>query len=187
MRDWVHRFRLRQGRARPRSLGPSLADLDRLGQTDSTVDAAASRNYSLSRAGARRSGVRAPAARGDAAAQIPQAHWPGFRAAIEIDGGELPALGCDEFQAYIRSGILAHGFLRVRCKGCGQSRAVAFSRKRRDFSPSCLGRRIADIAASTWTVSRDSCAPIREACKECRDDWFPGIRDGAASGGGARR
>jgi hypothetical protein len=41
----------------------------------------------------------------------------------------------------------AHGFLRVRCKDCGNNRVVAFSCKRRGFCPSCLGRRMADTAA----------------------------------------
>jgi ribosomal protein S27E len=49
----------------------------------------------------------------------------------------------DEFEAYLRCGILAHGLLRVRCKDCGHSRVVAFACKRRGFCPSCLGRRMA--------------------------------------------
>jgi hypothetical protein len=36
-----------------------------------------------------------------------QAHWLGFRATIETDGGELPAFVGDEFEAYFRCGILA--------------------------------------------------------------------------------
>ncbi len=76
-----------------------------------------------------------------------QAHWLGFRATIETDGGDLPAFVRDEFEAYFRCGILAHGFLRVRCKDCGHSRIVSFSCKRRGFCPSCLGRRMADTAA----------------------------------------
>jgi hypothetical protein len=76
-----------------------------------------------------------------------QAHWLGFLAEIETDGGELPGFVRDEFQAYFRCGILAHGFLRVRCNDCGHSRVVGFSCKRRGFCPSCLGRRMADTAA----------------------------------------
>jgi hypothetical protein len=45
--------------------------------------------------------------------QTLQAHWLGFRAAIETDGGELPAFVRDELEACFRCGILAHGFLRV--------------------------------------------------------------------------
>jgi hypothetical protein len=76
-----------------------------------------------------------------------QAHWLEFFAEIEAEGGELPAFVKDEFEAYFRCGVLAHGFLRVRCKECGFTRAVGFSCKRRGFCPSCIGRRMADTAA----------------------------------------
>jgi hypothetical protein len=79
--------------------------------------------------------------------QTLQAHWLQFFADVVAEGGELPAFVKDEFEAYFRCGILAHGFLRVRCKECGFPRAVGFSCKRRGFCPSCLGRRMADTAA----------------------------------------
>ena len=79
--------------------------------------------------------------------RILQEHWSGFLADVEIGGGELPAFVLDEVDAYLRCGIPAHGFLRVRCNDCGHSRVVAFSCKRRGFCPSCLGRRMADTAA----------------------------------------
>jgi len=50
-------------------------------------------------------------------------------------------------RAYLECGILAYGFLRVRCEDCGESRVVAFSCKKRGFCPSCMGRRMADTAA----------------------------------------
>ena len=65
--------------------------------------------------------------------QTVQAHWLQFLADIEAEGGELPAFVKDELDAYLRCGVLAHGFLRVRCKECGFSRAVGFSCKRRGF------------------------------------------------------
>jgi len=76
-----------------------------------------------------------------------QEHWATFLADLEAGGGELPAFVLDEFEAYLRCGILVHGLLRVRCKDCGHSRVVAFACKRRGFCPSCLGRRMADTAA----------------------------------------
>ena len=79
--------------------------------------------------------------------QTLQANWLEFLAEIEAEGGELPAFVKDEFEAYFRCGILAHGLLRVRCKDCGHSRVVGFACKRRGFCPSCLGRRMADTAA----------------------------------------
>ena len=51
-----------------------------------------------------------------------------------------------------RLGILAHGFLRVRCPACGEERLVPISCKGRGFCPSCGGRRMADTAA--WLVDR---------------------------------
>jgi hypothetical protein len=52
-----------------------------------------------------------------------------------------------ELRAFLRCGILAHGFLRLHCDACGHDRLVPFSCKRRGFCPSCGGRRMADTAA----------------------------------------
>jgi hypothetical protein len=56
-----------------------------------------------------------------------QEHWSTFLADLEAGGGELPPFVLDEFEAYLRCGILTHGLLRVRCKDCGHSRVVAFA------------------------------------------------------------
>ena len=52
-----------------------------------------------------------------------------------------------EFDAFLECGILAHGFLRLRCGDCGHDKLVAFSCKRRGFCPSCGARRMAQTAA----------------------------------------
>jgi hypothetical protein len=52
-----------------------------------------------------------------------------------------------ELRAYLRCGVLAHGFVRVHCPSCGLDRVVGFSCKGRGFCPSCGGRRMADTAA----------------------------------------
>jgi DNA-directed RNA polymerase subunit RPC12/RpoP len=52
-----------------------------------------------------------------------------------------------EFQRFARCGVLAHGFARFRCTGCGTDRVVAFSCKGRGFCPSCGGRRMTERAA----------------------------------------
>ncbi|MCP4136907.1 MAG: transposase, partial [bacterium] len=44
-------------------------------------------------------------------------------------------------------GVLAHGFVRLHCEGCGHDRLLAFSCKGRGVCPSCAGRRMADSAA----------------------------------------
>jgi hypothetical protein len=52
-----------------------------------------------------------------------------------------------ELRAYLRCGILAHGFARFHCFRCGTDALVAFSCKGRGFCPSCGGRRMAESAA----------------------------------------
>jgi hypothetical protein len=52
-----------------------------------------------------------------------------------------------ELAEYLRCGILAHGFARVRCQACNDEILVAFSCKRLGICPSCTARRVADTAA----------------------------------------
>jgi len=59
----------------------------------------------------------------------------------------VPRFVEQEFRAFLRCGILAHGFLRLHCDDCGFDRLVPFSCKRRGFCPSCGGHRMADTAA----------------------------------------
>jgi hypothetical protein len=51
------------------------------------------------------------------------------------------------FRAYLKCGILAHGFARAYCPGCGHDFLVAFSCKGRDICPSCATRRMVETAA----------------------------------------
>ena len=62
-------------------------------------------------------------------------------------GSDSPQFVKDEFEAFLECGILAHGFLRVRCADCAHEKLVAFSCKRRGFCPSCGARRMAETAA----------------------------------------
>jgi glycine/D-amino acid oxidase-like deaminating enzyme len=59
----------------------------------------------------------------------------------------LPRFVKDEFDAFLECGILAHGFLRLRCGECGHDKLLAFSCKRRGFCPSCGARRMSQTAA----------------------------------------
>jgi hypothetical protein len=43
------------------------------------------------------------------------------------EGAGLPRFVKSEFERYLACGILAHGFARVRCGGCGDELLVAFS------------------------------------------------------------
>ncbi len=82
-----------------------------------------------------------------------QGHLETFLAEVEAGGAAtLPQFVKDEFDAFLECGILAHGFLRLRCAGCGHEKLVAFSCKRRGICPSCGARRMAETAA--WLVDR---------------------------------
>jgi len=70
-----------------------------------------------------------------------------FAQAEDAAGADLPQFVEDEFDAFLECGILAHGFLRLRCGDCGHDKLVAFSCKRRGFCPSCGARRMAQTAA----------------------------------------
>ena len=80
--------------------------------------------------------------------RLVQQHAATFFAETEAAAGaDLPLFVKDEFDAFLECGILAHGFLRLRCADCGHDKLVAFSCKRRDFCPSCGARRMAQTAA----------------------------------------
>jgi ribosomal protein S27E len=70
-----------------------------------------------------------------------------FEALAEAEGKSLPKHVAQEFEAFLKCGILAHGFLRLRCEDCKYEKLVAFSCKKRGFCSSCGGRRMAETAA----------------------------------------
>jgi Transposase zinc-binding domain len=70
-----------------------------------------------------------------------------IEAMTEIEGKHLPKHAVKEFEAFLRCGVLAHGFLRVVCSNCKYEKLVAFSCKERGFCSSCGGRRMAESAA----------------------------------------
>ena len=74
-------------------------------------------------------------------------HYPRFLQEIERSGGQLPKFVRQEFEDYLKCGLLEHGFLRVKCDGCRLEHLVAFSCKRRGFCPSCGARRMVESAA----------------------------------------
>ncbi len=51
------------------------------------------------------------------------------------------------YRQYLKCGILAHGFCRAYCPGCGHDFLIAFSCKGRDICPSCATRRMVETAA----------------------------------------
>ena len=80
--------------------------------------------------------------------QLVQEHAESFFAQVEAETGMgLPEFVKAEFEAFLECGVLAHGFLRVRCAECAHEKLVAFSCKKRGFCPSCGSRRMAETAA----------------------------------------
>jgi hypothetical protein len=78
---------------------------------------------------------------------VVQQEFETFLASAAARERPVPRFVARELRAFLRCGILAYGFVRVHCDGCGLDRFVAFSCKGRGFCSSCGGRRMADTAA----------------------------------------
>jgi hypothetical protein len=50
-----------------------------------------------------------------------------FQALAELAGKRLPQHVAKEFECFLRCGILAYGFLRLRCEECHREKFLAFS------------------------------------------------------------
>ncbi len=75
-------------------------------------------------------------------------HFAAFAERMSEGGRALPRYVTEEFESLLRCGVLACGFMRARCAGCGHDRLVAFSCKRRGVCSSCGGRRMSETAAT---------------------------------------
>ena len=62
-------------------------------------------------------------------------------------GYGVPSWVEKDLRAYLRCGILAHGFARLRCEDCRHERLLAYSCRGRGICPSCNTRRMAEVAA----------------------------------------
>jgi hypothetical protein len=95
---------------------------------------------------------------------VVRAHLTDFLAAVtaRTDGVGLPAFVIGEFRKFLRCGVLAHGFARVRYGDCAFERLVPFSCKGRGFCPSCGGRRMAERAAHLVEHVFPPDAPVRQ-------------------------
>ncbi|MCP4039502.1 MAG: transposase, partial [bacterium] len=79
--------------------------------------------------------------------RVVQENLETFLAEAEESDRAVPRFVERELRDFLDCGILSRGFLRVRCKSCGEDRVVAFSCKGRGFCPSCTSRRMSDTAA----------------------------------------
>ena len=77
--------------------------------------------------------------------RLVHAHWPEYQAVheeqVEPRHGRLRAEVARTVEAYLRCGVLEHGFARIRCGDCGHELLVAFSCKGRGLCPSCAKKR----------------------------------------------
>src|SRR5439155_21454037 len=78
---------------------------------------------------------------------VVRTHLVAFLEAVERRTDGLPPFVITEFRKFLRCGVLAHGFARVRCGDCAFERLVPFSCKARAICPSCGGRWMAERAA----------------------------------------
>lgn len=76
--------------------------------------------------------------------QTVRENWQTFLAQAEDSGKGLPFYVVKEFEGFLKCGVLAHGFVRMKCEQCRHEKLVAFSCKKRGFCPSCCGRRMAE-------------------------------------------
>ncbi len=77
-----------------------------------------------------------------------QENFETFAASLEreTEGRPFPPHVYREVDAYLDCGILAKGFIRLRCGSCRKERLIAFSCKKR-ICPSCGGRRMNEVSA----------------------------------------
>jgi hypothetical protein len=95
---------------------------------------------------------------------VVRTHLADFLAAVDArtDGSGLPPFVTAEFRKFLRCGVLAHGFARVRCGDCAFERLLPFSCKGRGFCPSCGGRRMAERAAHLLDHVLPPDVPVRQ-------------------------
>lgn len=74
-------------------------------------------------------------------------HLETFLDRTRTESSELPTYVERELRAFVECGVLAHGFVRIRCDDCSKSMVTGFTCKGRGFCPSCTGRRMADTSA----------------------------------------
>jgi len=94
--------------------------------------------------------------------KIIQNYWLTFVDKVEvIDEKGLPGYVKTEFEEFLKCGILANGFLRVRCERCGHEKILGFSCKRRGFCSSCNTRKMNETAAllTDYVIPR---VPVRQ-------------------------
>ncbi len=78
--------------------------------------------------------------------KIVNEHLSTFIGEREAEHRPLPEYVHKEFEAFLKCGILAYGFIRLKCLSCHAVEAVGGSCKKRGFCPSCAGKSMAEQA-----------------------------------------
>ena len=73
--------------------------------------------------------------------------WLAVCRQADEEGASVAAYIEQDFRKYLECGILAHGFARARCAGCGYDFLISYSCKGRGTCPSCNTRRMVETAA----------------------------------------
>lgn len=79
--------------------------------------------------------------------KIVQEHLATFVHEREFESRPLPQYITEEFEDFLKCGILSHGFIRLKCCHCSEEKIVAFSCKTRGFCPSCAAKPMVESAA----------------------------------------
>jgi hypothetical protein len=102
---------------------------------------------------------------------VVRGHWSDFAADVRdrTDGVGLPAFVVSEFRNFLRSGVLVHGFARVRCAECAFERLVPRSAARAAASARAVaaGAWASAPPTSSSTSSRPTspCANYHRLCR----------------------
>ncbi len=83
---------------------------------------------------------------------IVRAYLAGFLAAVAAESDQPPGFVVREFRKFLRCGVLAHGFARVRGGDCAFERLVPFCTGR--SRPTCWPARSVADAWWCWRQSR---------------------------------
>ena len=80
--------------------------------------------------------------------QVVAREWDTWFAERQADTSRtpLPAYVEREVEAFLKCGILAHGFILASCEKCGAKMPLAFSCKRRGFCASCAAKRMSETS-----------------------------------------
>ena len=73
-------------------------------------------------------------------------HLNTFIRQLAQEDRRLPSHVEKELFSYLDCGVLAYGFMRLKCGDCRSEQLVAFSCKKRGFCPSCGGKRMSETS-----------------------------------------